>query len=114
MRGMIVAAGLGSRLSPLTEFYPKPALPIRGIPLIAHGLTYLKSQGVTEVVINTHHLAKVLERTAREWCPKDIKLFFSHEERLLGTGGGIGSNWDFLRESKPAVIIGGICSSTLT
>ena len=107
MRGMIVAAGLGSRLSPLTEFYPKPALPIRGIPLIAHGLTYLKSQGVTEVVINTHHLAKVLERTAREWCPKDIKLFFSHEERLLGTGGGIGSNWDFLRESKPAVIIGG-------
>ena len=104
---MIVAAGLGSRLSPLTEFYPKPALPIRGIPLIAHGLTYLKSQGVTEVIINTHHLAEVLERTAREWCPKDIKLFFSYEDRLLGTGGGIGSNWDFLRESKPAVVIGG-------
>lgn len=104
---MIVAAGLGSRLSPLTKLCPKPAVPVRGIPLIGHSLTYLKSQGVTEVVVNTHHLADLLETTAREWCPKGIELSFSHESRLLGTGGGIGKNSDFLRESDPSIVIGG-------
>ena len=52
MRGMIVAAGLGTRLHPLTQHRAKPAVPIRGIPMIAYSLAFLAQAGVDEVVIN--------------------------------------------------------------
>lgn len=107
MRGMIVAAGLGTRLRPLTELCPKPALPVRGIPLVAYNLRLLAHAGVQEIVINTHHLPKILEREARAWCPAGVELRFSYEPELLDTGGGIRRVVDFLRESDPAIVIGG-------
>ncbi len=107
MRGMIVAAGLGTRLRPLTELCPKPALPVRGVPLIAYNLRLLAAAGVDEVVINTHHLPAILEREARAWCPSGVTLRFSYERELLDTGGGIRRVVDFLRESDPAIVIGG-------
>ncbi len=107
MRGMIVAAGLGTRLRPLTELCPKPALPVRGIPLIAYALGLLESAGVSEVIINVHHRADQLIATAERWCPRSISLQFSRERELLHTGGGIRRVADFLRESDPCLILGG-------
>jgi NDP-sugar pyrophosphorylase family protein len=104
---MIVAAGLGTRLRPLTTLRPKPALPVRGLPLVAYTLALLRRHGVSEVVINTHHLPEVLERTAREHCPPGLSLRFSREETLLDTGGGIRRVAGFLRESDPCLILGG-------
>ena len=104
---MIVAAGRGTRLAPLTDLLPKPAVPVRGIPLIAYQLALLAHHGVREVVVNTHHLAERLEDPARRHCPPGISLTFSRERELLDTGGGIRRVAAFLRESDPCLLIGG-------
>jgi len=104
---MIVAAGLGTRLRPLTELRPKPALPVRGIPLIAYTLALLARHGVTEVVVNVHHLPDILMDAARRHCPLDMELRFSIEADLLDTGGGIRRVADYLRESDPCLIVAG-------
>jgi len=104
---MIVAAGLGTRLRPLTELRPKPALPVRGIPLIAYTLALLARHGVTEVVVNAHHLPDILMDAARRHCPLDMELRFSIEEELLDTGGGIRRVAEYLRQSDPCLIVAG-------
>jgi NDP-sugar pyrophosphorylase family protein len=104
---MIVAAGLGTRLRPLTDLCPKPAVPVRGLPLISYSLALLAHHGVDEVVVNAHHLPDVLERAARRHCPSSIELCFSHEPALLDTGGGIRKVASFLRESDPCLLLGG-------
>ena len=104
---MIVAAGLGTRLRPFTALRPKPALPVRGLPLVAYTLSLLRHHGVDEVVINVHHLPEMLEAAAREHCPSGMALRFSREAELLDTGGGIRRVADFLRESDPALLVGG-------
>ncbi|HVP30473.1 MAG TPA: NDP-sugar synthase [Myxococcota bacterium] len=107
MRAMIVAAGLGTRLRPLTYLRPKPVVPVRGLPLVAYPLALLAAHGVREVIINTHHLPDQLVAAARRSCPPGVDLRFSHEEGLLGTGGGIRRAASFLRESDPCLILGG-------
>jgi mannose-1-phosphate guanylyltransferase len=104
---MIVAAGLGTRLRPLTGWRPKPALPVRGLPLLAYQLELLAHHGVDEVMINAHHLPELLVETAQRCCPPRVGLRFSIEERLLDTGGAIRRVADFLRESDPCLIVGG-------
>lgn len=107
MRGMIVAAGLGTRMRPLTEWLPKPAVPVRGIPLIAYGLELLAAAGVREVVINVHHLPERLMEAAERFRPPDLGIRFSFERDLLHTGGAIRRVASFLRESETCVILGG-------
>jgi len=107
VRGMIVAAGLGTRMQPFTRWRPKPAVPVRGLPLIAYSLALLDTAGVDEVVVNVHHLPEVLMETAQRFCPEGMTLHFSHEEELLQTGGAIRRVAGFLRESDPCLVIGG-------
>ena len=107
MRAMIVAAGHGSRLRPLSELRPKPALPVRGVPLVAYQLALLAHHGVSEVVINAHHLPDRLIQAARRYRPPGLELHFSVEPQLLGTGGGIRKGAAFLRVSDPCLILGG-------
>ena len=104
---MIVAAGRGTRLRPLSDLRPKPALPVRGLPLVAYHLALLARHGVTEVVINVHHLPERLMEAARRWCPRAIDLSFSFEPELLDTGCAIRAVADFLRESDPCLLLGG-------
>ena len=104
---MIVAAGLGTRLRPLSELRPKPALPVRGIPVIGYTLELLAAADVREVVVNVHHLPEVLETTARAWCPEGVRLHFSREPELLHTGGAIRKVASFLGGSDPCLVIGG-------
>jgi len=104
---MIVAAGLGARLRPLSALRPKPAMPVRGIPLVAYQLALLARCGVTETAINVHHLPELLVAAAERYAPPGMKLRFSVETELLDTGGGIRRMAPFLRESDPCLIIGG-------
>ncbi len=107
MRAMILAAGVGTRLRPLTEYRPKPALPVRGIPLVAYTLAWLAHQGVREVVLNLHHEPERLRADAERWAPAGLALHFSEEPALLGTGGGIRRATGFLRESDPCLVVAG-------
>jgi NDP-sugar pyrophosphorylase family protein len=104
---MIVAAGLGSRLLPLTRHRAKPAVPVRGIPIIAYSLAFLARAGVDEIVVNVHHLPESLIAAAQRWCPPRLKLHFSHEAELLHTGGAIRRVASFLRDSDPCLVLGG-------
>jgi len=86
MRAMLLAAGLGTRLSPLTDLLPKPAVPVLGRPLAHYAIDRLLAAGVTELAANAHHLPHEVERVVRARVP-DATL--SIEPELLGTGGGI-------------------------
>ena len=91
MKAMVLCAGFGTRLRPLTDTVPKPLVPLCGLPLLQYNFALLRGAGVREVVINTHHLAAEMERGAVALAAKlDLGLAVSREERhILGTGGGV-------------------------
>ena len=89
MKAMILAAGLGTRLRPLTNTIPKPLLPIAGTPLIVWNLLLLKRHGFHDVVINLHHLGPMIEQALGNGSKYGLRIYYSHEPVILGTGGGI-------------------------
>ncbi len=89
MKAMILAAGLGTRLRPLTNTIPKPLLPVAGRPLIIWNLLLLKRHGITDVIINLHHLGHLIEQELGSGTTLGMRLTYSHEPVILGTGGGI-------------------------
>lgn len=89
MKAMILAAGLGTRLRPLTNTIPKPLLPVGGTPLIVWNLLLLKRHGFHDVVINLHHLAPLIEQALGNGSKFGLRIIYSHEPMILGTGGGI-------------------------
>jgi mannose-1-phosphate guanylyltransferase len=92
-RAMLVTAGFGTRLAPLTDILPKPAVPVGNRPVAFYGLDHLARAGIREVVLNTHHLAAELERELRAVAPSTLQLSFVHEPEILGTGGGVKNAW---------------------
>ncbi|MFT3841744.1 MAG: NDP-sugar synthase [Myxococcaceae bacterium] len=101
----VLCAGLGTRLRPYTERWPKPAIPLLGRPLLAYALAQLKKSGVTRLGINTFHLPEVMEQTARALWPGD--LFVSKEAgEIQGTGGGIRGLREVL-EADVSVVLNG-------
>jgi mannose-1-phosphate guanylyltransferase len=86
---MVLAAGLGMRMRPLTHFRPKPALPVLNRPIAAHVLEHLASHGVTNVVMNSHHMSDALEEAVAREKPGSMDVIISHEPRILGTAGGL-------------------------
>lgn len=90
MKAMVLAAGIGSRLRPLTDRMPKALIPVAGVPLLEHVLRRLHAAGVRDVVVNTHHHAAVLEAYMRARSTSDgLRIALSPEPELLGTGGGL-------------------------
>ena len=89
MRALLLAAGLGTRLRPLTDHLPKPAVPVLHRPLGARSLERLLALGVRSIAINTHHLGDAAERALRPLVPSELPFVRSHEDELLGTAGGV-------------------------
>ena len=88
MRAMILAAGYGTRLRPLTDKRPKCLMPVMNRPLLGLWLGRLASWGVARAVVNTHHHADMVQAYLREQSPGDMEIALSHEPEILGTGGG--------------------------
>ena len=86
MKAFLLAAGAGTRLRPLTDHVPKCLVPVCGKPLLAHWFDLLLTQGVDEVLVNTHHLAQQVHDFVASH-PRARQVSVLHEERLLGTGG---------------------------
>ena len=89
MKAMILATSLGTRLRPLTNTIPKPLLPVAGTPLIVWNLLLLKRHGFHDVIINLHHLGPMIEQTLGNGSKYGVRIYYSHEPVILGTGGGI-------------------------
>lgn len=88
-RAMILAAGEGTRLRPLTLETPKVLLPLGGVPLICYTLAWLRKHGISGVVINLHHLGEKIREFLGDGSRFGLKIVYSPEEILLGTAGGV-------------------------
>lgn len=102
---MLLTAGLGTRLRPLTEQRPKPIVPLGNRPLACFALEHLAGLGVRSVVANTHPMPDLVEAVLRQACPPSVDLSFSRESGLLGTGGGLRRAWPLFEEPDADVIV---------
>lgn len=84
---MVMAAGYGTRLRPLTETVPKALVPVLGVPMLDVALNRLQAVGVKRVVINLHHLGEKIREHLRD--RRDLEIVYSEESEILETGGGI-------------------------
>lgn len=104
MRAMILAAGLGKRMRPLTENTPKPLLKVDGKPLVEHMIERLIAGGVTGVVINYHHLGEMIKNFLGDGSRFGIEILYSEEADLLETGGGIINSLPKLKDESFIVV----------
>jgi NDP-sugar pyrophosphorylase family protein len=107
LRAMILAAGLGTRMRPLSSLRAKPALPVRGRPVISLLLALLSRHGIREVLINLHHRPESIREAVERDCPADMDITWSEEPVPLGTGGGIARAAEFLREADDCLVMAG-------
>ena len=96
MRALLLAAGLGTRLRPLTDTIPKCLVPIKGQPLLGIWLKRLTQSGISQFMINTHYLARQVE-TFIEESPYRDSVTLVHEHELSGTAGTLIANLDFFQ-----------------
>jgi NDP-sugar pyrophosphorylase family protein len=99
MKAMILAAGEGTRLRPLTLETPKVLLPVAERPLIEHQLSWLRSHGIQEVAINLYHLGVKIRDFLGNGSRYNMKVCYSSEETLLGTAGGVKRMEHFLGDA---------------
>jgi mannose-1-phosphate guanylyltransferase len=96
MKALVLAAGMGERLRPLTDVTPKPMLELGGHPLIHYPLAMLRRAGISDVAINVHHLASIIQRGLGDGSQLGVNLTYAPEPVLLGTGGPLNGLRDFL------------------
>ena len=105
MKALIFAAGLGTRLKPLTDTIPKALLPIAGKPLLEHVILKLKAAGFTEIIVNVHHFPEQIIDFLKLKNNFDIRIEVSDErDLLLDTGGGINNVKWFFDDGKPFLV----------
>ncbi len=105
-RAMVLAAGRGTRLAPLTDTLPKPLAPVGGRPMLEHILEFLRAGGIQEVVINLHHLGAKISEHVGDGRRFGLSVRYSAEDPILDTGGGIRRAEPLLR-GEPFVVANG-------
>jgi mannose-1-phosphate guanylyltransferase len=105
-RAMVLAAGRGTRLGPLTERLPKPLMPVAGRPMLAYILDCLRAGGIEDVVINLHHLGRLVEREIGDGSRFGLRVRYSWEPEILDTGGGI-KRAEPLLGAEPFLVVNG-------
>lgn len=99
LKGMILCAGLGTRLKPITDKIPKPLVEVLTIPNINYVLYLFAKAGIKDVIVNLHHKPEPLENYLTKTKPFGMNIQFSKEPFLLGTGGGVKKAEWFLKGS---------------
>jgi len=102
-KAMILAAGYGTRLHPLTESKPKALVEYQGLSLLEHVLRKLEEAGIEEVVINTHYLSEQISEFVSKRKSK-VKINLIHEEEILGTGGAIANARKYFEDEKNVLV----------
>jgi NDP-sugar pyrophosphorylase family protein len=112
MKAIVLAAGYGTRLVPLSTYLPKPLVPVLGKPLLWHILTRLKACGITEAGVNMHHHADMVQEFLKTQNP-GIPVSVSYEPEILGVAGGIGAFREFVRNEEFFLLHNGDVLSTI-
>lgn len=106
MRGFILAAGLGTRLRPLTDITPKPLVPVAGMPLVERAVRQLVALGVTDIGINLFHLGEQIAAYLGTGQRFGTNIAYFHEgPAVLGTGGGLKNAQAFLRAGGDSFVL---------
>jgi mannose-1-phosphate guanylyltransferase len=103
MKAIILAAGLGTRLRPITSTTPKCLVPINGVPLLELWLRDCERAGVDAVLVNTHHLAERVEEFVA--ARRGIPVTLVYEPTLLGSAGTIAANWNFVDGDESFLVV---------
>ncbi len=115
VRAMVMAAGAGTRLRPLTLAIPKPMVPVANRPVLEYTLENLRRHGITEIVLNLHSHPEMMRRHFGDGSRWGIHLTYSHEPKLLGTAGGVKKVGTFLKAGPFLVMSGdGLTTVDLT
>ncbi len=104
MKAMILAAGLGTRLRPLTDEMPKALVPVVNRPVIVWNIEYLKGQGITHMIVNAHHHHRQVLDFLDHGRPFGVEIEVRVEPEILGTGGGIKNTEDFW-DDEPFIVL---------
>ena len=108
MRAIVLSAGYGTRLWPLTEDRTKPALPILGKPLVGYVAEYLAGYGIDEIVVNLHHRPESVRRALGDGSRFGVKLHYVEEPVILGTSGALDNTREFFERETFLVVNGKI------
>ena len=111
---MVLAAGRGTRLRPLTDTVPKPMIPVAGRPLLEYVLRLLRRHGFDEVVVNLHHLPEVITNAFGDGRRLDMSITYSHEPELLGTAGAVRQMGRFFDEPFLVYYADNLCNVDLS
>jgi mannose-1-phosphate guanylyltransferase len=103
---MLLAAGLGTRLRPITYELPKPMVPVVNRPVMDHILRLLKRHGLREVIANLHYFPDLIRDYFGDGSDYDIELSYAFEPELLGTAGGVRNVRDFFGGETFLIISG--------
>lgn len=105
-KAMIMSAGVGSRLDPITRNVPKPLVPIANIPTMDILLQHLASNGINKVIANTHYLGEQIQKRYKNNSPiQDIEFNYIHEPTLSGTAGGVKKCQFFFEENEDFLVM---------
>ena len=110
MKAIILAGGRGKRLRPITDYVPKPLIPIKNIPIIEWQIKYLKKFGVSEVIICSGYKTEMIENYLNN-KKLGLKVTFSIEKKPLGTGGAIKNAGKKIKDKSFLVINGDIITN---
>ena len=108
MRAIVLSAGYGTRLWPLTEDRTKPAIPILGKPLVGYVAEYLANFGIDEIVVNLHHRPESVRRALGDGSRFGVKLHYVEEPVILGTSGALDNTREFFEHETFVVVNGKI------
>src|SRR5438128_4661515 len=106
MKAMILAAGYGERLWPLTADRTKPALPVLGKPLVGYVAEYLAHHGIEDLVVNLHHRPDSVRASLGDGHSFGVRLQYVHEPVILGTSGALDNARDFFDDQTFVVVNG--------
>lgn len=106
LKAVVLAAGVGSRLDPLTSQIPKPLVPIANIPVMEHLIKLLAKHNFREVHANLHYMPEKISNYFRDGSDWDIDLKFMHEPKLTGDAGGVRACKQYLRDGTFVVLMG--------
>ena len=104
MKAMVLAAGQGTRLHPITDSRPKALVPLAGRPMIEYALLLLRYYGISEIIINLHHFGEQIEDRLGDGQQLGLNIMYSKETELLDTGGGLLKAKAFLQDGSFIVI----------
>lgn len=106
MKAFLLAAGLGTRLRPITNEIPKCMVPVQGKPMLGWWMDLFEKHGVTEALINTHYLPDSVRQFIKNYndSDKSAKIIESYEPKLLGSGGTIRDNCNFVKNEEDFLV----------